>query len=247
MKLSKSTQTAFTLIELLVVISIIAILAGIALPVFGAAQTNAAQTKGLSNGKQIGTALRLFAGQNDGLYPAFGLSRGRPDPSRVLSDSNTALAQLIPDQLPNEDVFWQAKSAWCNKVPADNQIDRDSPDAPVQTLRGGENEWAYVIGLNDTSNPSFPLIANGFVQGGETSHRYSVVASERGGIWKGKNAIVIRCDGSGAILRVNGRDLIVNGPNGGTTDGDIFTITNAAMGWLGPDNRVLNPLPPVTQ
>ncbi|MCE9610006.1 MAG: type II secretion system GspH family protein [Chthoniobacter sp.] len=245
MKLTKSTESAFTLIELLVVISIIAILAGIALPVFGAAQTNAAQTKGLSNGKQIGTALRLYAGQNDGLYPVYGLSKGKPDPAKSLSDSNTAFAQLIPDQLPNEDVFWQSKSPWCNKVAPDNQIDRDSPDSPVETLKAGENEWAYVVGLNDTSNPTFPLLANGFVQGGETSHKYSVVASEKGGVWKGKNAIVIRCDGSGAILKVNGKDLTVNGPNGGTSDGDIFTTANAATGWLGPDNKVLNPKPPL--
>ena len=51
MKLHKAQ--AFTLIELLVVISIIAILAGIALPVFGEVKIRGDQTKALSNAKQI--------------------------------------------------------------------------------------------------------------------------------------------------------------------------------------------------
>ena len=241
MKQKPTNHTAFTLIELLVVISIIAILAGIALPVFATAQIKAAQTKALSNGKQIGIALRYFADDNNGQYPSYGLINGKQDVTKVITDSNTALAQLIPDQLPNEDMFWLSKSKWCSPLPPDNILDKNSPDTPVETLKAGENEWAYVLGLSVTSNPTFPLIANGFVQGGETSHKYSVAEGEKGGVWKGKSAIVIRCDGSGAILKVNSKDLTVNGPNGGDTDGDIFSTANAANGWLSPDQKVVNP------
>ncbi|MEI9895713.1 MAG: prepilin-type N-terminal cleavage/methylation domain-containing protein [Chthoniobacter sp.] len=67
MKTSKNN--AFTLIELLVVISINAILAGIALPVFGEVQVRGAQTKALSNAKQVGTACKLFAMDYSGNYP----------------------------------------------------------------------------------------------------------------------------------------------------------------------------------
>ena len=56
----KKTTSAFTLIELLVVITIIAILASIALPVFNGVTERANQTKDLSNAKQIGIALKLF-------------------------------------------------------------------------------------------------------------------------------------------------------------------------------------------
>src|SRR5688500_1827787 len=110
MKVSKTT--AFTLIELLVVISIIAILAGIALPVFGAVQVKGAQTKALSNAKQIGTSLRLYAVDNNGTYPSYTLeANGKPaSPPVLVTTSNVAFAQLIPDYLPNEDIFWLAKS-----------------------------------------------------------------------------------------------------------------------------------------
>jgi prepilin-type N-terminal cleavage/methylation domain-containing protein/prepilin-type processing-associated H-X9-DG protein len=60
---------AFTLIELLVVIAIIAILAAILFPVFAQAREKARQTACLSNTKQIGTAMMLYAQDNDEALP----------------------------------------------------------------------------------------------------------------------------------------------------------------------------------
>ncbi len=68
----KNPHSAFTLIELLVVITIIAILASIALPVFNGVTERANQTKDLSNAKQIGLALKLFASDNNGAFPSKG-------------------------------------------------------------------------------------------------------------------------------------------------------------------------------
>lgn len=61
----------FTLIELLVVIAIIAILAAILFPVFAQAKTAAKKTADLSNLKQIGTSVFLYAGDNDDVIPHF--------------------------------------------------------------------------------------------------------------------------------------------------------------------------------
>ncbi len=58
-------KKAFTLIELLVVIAIIAILAAILFPVFAQAKEAAKKTSCLSNDKNIGTALFIYAGDYD--------------------------------------------------------------------------------------------------------------------------------------------------------------------------------------
>ncbi len=59
----------FTLIELLVVIAIIAILAAILFPVFARAREQARKTTCLSNCKQIGTAMMMYAQDYDEQYP----------------------------------------------------------------------------------------------------------------------------------------------------------------------------------
>lgn len=61
----KQRSYAFTLIELLVVIAIIAILAAILFPVFAQAKAAAKNTVALSNMKQIGLSIMLYAGDAD--------------------------------------------------------------------------------------------------------------------------------------------------------------------------------------
>jgi prepilin-type N-terminal cleavage/methylation domain-containing protein/prepilin-type processing-associated H-X9-DG protein len=66
----QSRQDGFTLIELLVVIAIIAVLAAILFPVFAQARDKARQASCLSNTKQIGTAVMMYAqDHDDGLPP----------------------------------------------------------------------------------------------------------------------------------------------------------------------------------
>jgi len=63
------SNRAFTLIELLVVIAIIAILAAILFPVFAQAKQAAKKTQSLSNVKNLGTAINIYLGDSDDVYP----------------------------------------------------------------------------------------------------------------------------------------------------------------------------------
>ena len=62
-------RPAFTLIELLIVIAVIAILAAILFPVFAQAREKARQTSCLSNLKQLGTGLLMYAQDYDEQLP----------------------------------------------------------------------------------------------------------------------------------------------------------------------------------
>src|SRR5205823_9615075 len=102
----QTVAAAFTLIELLVVITIIAILASFALPAYTTVQTRANQTKDLSNGKQIGLALKQFASDHNGYFPS-NVPATDYDTSTPLTNanvSNDAFWWLFPNYLQSEDI-----------------------------------------------------------------------------------------------------------------------------------------------
>jgi len=196
--MKKRLQSAFTLIELLVVITIIAILAGIALPVFSGIQERGQQTKALSQAKQIGVALKLYASDFDGLLPG----DGEIDPATGevvdnIATSDDAFAMLIDSYVPTQELFYVALSDWSTVKPTD---DFDSDGALNERLPPGINHFAYVKGLTENNNPRLPLLADGFASGS-----VGTWATEgKGGVWKGKKAIVVRLDQSGSIENIFG-------------------------------------------
>jgi prepilin-type N-terminal cleavage/methylation domain-containing protein len=235
------SSDAFTLIELLVVISIIAVLAGIALPVYSTVQERGAQTKDLSNGKQIALACKLYAADNDGKFPDKDGQQADPPttPLTAGSTSNQAFACLVPNYLPSEKLFYLGKSAWSPNVPD------EKASVSTDRVEPGSNNFAYEFGLTEISNPSFPLIADAPRTGG-TSAVYSIDPSAKGGVWKGKKAVIIRCDMSGTVetcvVNTAAGTSTVQGATGGTTKTDIFAPN--ATTWLSTSNALLLPNTP---
>ncbi|HVV72242.1 MAG TPA: hypothetical protein VG733_04140 [Chthoniobacteraceae bacterium] len=194
--------------------------------------------KVLGNARQIALALQLYAQDHGGKFPSYTLQNGTPTTTPV-ADSNTAFAQLFPTYVDQEALFWVPQSAFCSPNPPDEIIDKPPLDSPVQTLKSGENEWAYVLGLGTSSGPEFPLLADGFAD--PVAHTYTSDRSKKGGVWNGRKALLIHADGSANVLDVNQSTMTITGSNGGPAPGDIFTTANSANGWLGPDNTVVNP------
>src|ERR1043166_5937211 len=105
---TQTARRAFTLIELLVVIAIIAILAAILFPVFAQARDSARQSTCLSNGKQIGTGLMMYAQDYDENLPSWpynGTSDIRKSPTFVSGWGYSIWVPAIMPYVKNEGVF----------------------------------------------------------------------------------------------------------------------------------------------
>jgi prepilin-type N-terminal cleavage/methylation domain-containing protein/prepilin-type processing-associated H-X9-DG protein len=100
-----SKTRGFTLIELLVVIAIIAILAAILFPVFAQAREKARQTSCLSNLKQLGTGLMMYAQDYDESYVLNNTSVDVKYPDGGTSDRHGAWAKLLQPYLKNVQIF----------------------------------------------------------------------------------------------------------------------------------------------
>jgi prepilin-type N-terminal cleavage/methylation domain-containing protein len=183
-----SLRAAFTLLELLIVISIIAILAGAAMPVYAIVMRNARMNAAMQNARQVGMALRLYANDYDGAYP---LKKNTYDEEIVTS--NDAFRSLIPTYLDNEKVFTATGSKTGGS--ADNKM-----DTAAQILEAGENHWAYISGLNSGSNSNWPLI----VDHTDGSGTYSKKENTLGGTWVGTKTAVIFTDGSARLVPLLG-------------------------------------------
>jgi prepilin-type N-terminal cleavage/methylation domain-containing protein len=235
--MKNTPSSAFTLIELLVVITIIAILASIAFPVFNTVTERANQTKDLSNIRQLGVALKLFAGDHSGSYPSTKDpdSTGAPD----ITTANQAFRTLFPAYLTTEDIFVVKGSAY-TKNNADNKIDQKPTGGNyTDTLKAGENSYAYVLGLTETSNAAFPVIADGFADPIGALPKYEIDKSQKGGVWAGKRAIVLNCDGSANNFVCDSTILTPTRTSSGGTKASIFDTTDS--NWLSASNTAVNP------
>jgi len=106
-RLPRAGRTAFTLIELLVVIAIIAILAAMLLPALSAAKQRAWTTSCNSNLHQIGLGMRMFADDNNELYPESGtyIQWNAVDPAPPAGSGQASWMQQIIPYTVNTNVY----------------------------------------------------------------------------------------------------------------------------------------------
>ncbi len=207
---------------------VLLVLASVCLPVFNSVNIRGPQTKALSQAKQIGLALKLFAGDNDDKYPGQGVP---VEMTTAPTTSNAAFAPLLPTYTTSETIFGNKFSAYQTRQP-DNVIDNPYTGKPVRTLEPGENVYAYIAGLTEKSDPNSPLVLDGT----SGSLFYSSDKTKRGGVWEGK-AIVIHLDNSGMVESLVGSKNARYIPS--KVPGRPANLLD--LSWLGPGVRLLNP------
>ena len=226
----------FTLIELLVVISIIAILAGFALPVFTSAQKKGRVTDSLSNVKQVNLALRMYAGDNDGNFPnTTAPTGGTPGIALAAGDfSNKAFENLMPKYTTSKKIFANKASAYCKTPAADTGV------ADANLIKKGQNDLLYISGLSDISDARWPLIATATKTAADLT--YTHVTTEKGGVWGGTDAVLGFCDGS--ARPVSGKEMDTTTPTATfvkSPEDNKSNIFTGSATWLGTSVLVLIP------
>lgn len=133
----KNIRNAFTLIELLVVIAIIAILAAILFPVFAQARAQARKAASLSNMKQQGLALLMYAQDYDENYICewpFNNFWGQTGPTAF--DGNHTFHPFLNPYIKNKDI-WKAPGTGSEVVVSQNVYGTSDPLGWDSNLTGG--------------------------------------------------------------------------------------------------------------
>jgi prepilin-type N-terminal cleavage/methylation domain-containing protein len=154
-------RKAFTLIELLVVIAIIAILAAILFPVFAQAKLAANKAAGMTQAKQVGTAMHMYLSDYDDVFFSYRINGAtgsgiNTDYQKLIASKGQAFAdsmfgpqardknfhkQLLDPYVKNDDLFKAPgkSGAWAGYDPVNSDTE------PAFRSYGGNNSY----GLNN--------------------------------------------------------------------------------------------------
>jgi prepilin-type N-terminal cleavage/methylation domain-containing protein len=149
MKHIKRTR-GFTLIELLVVITIIGLLAGLAVPAIGKALESAKQAKDVVNARQLGIILFSLANEEGGAYPVAGRDTDGVRITTPVGTSTALFEALIKDKDLSEP-----------KILATNgKTDYKGNLGATISLKATNVGWDYTTELTTSSESNVPLLAS---------------------------------------------------------------------------------------
>lgn len=218
--MKRALQRGFTLIELLVVITIIAILASLAVPTFGVIQDMANQTSSSNNCRQIIMAMKIFAQEQNSIYPD---SYNNPQTGGQAVTANDAFRVLIQEEVIQDERIFGAKASMY-------QPDGNIGTSPSfdQALQAGENHWAMTQGQTTSSNGIMPLVfENPLAPSWPPNWNCDAAGQLKPGrTWRGGKVIIGRNDNSVNVEQLASKKGGSVGPKALAGGYDIFTMAS---------------------
>lgn len=185
---SRIHRKGFTLIELLVVITIIGILAGLAVPAIGKAIDNAKQTADVANVRQLGIILFGLANDDNGSYPSGGLLA---DGTRV----DAANSPAFFDSLLVSKELSEPKIIWGNSAKPKANISMSAPALANENLA-----FWYVKGLTSNDSAQVPLLISRAAMA-TTSAFTTGTLDTANNVWKEKGMVIYTIGNSASWLK----------------------------------------------
>ncbi len=218
--MKRALKQGFTLIELLVVITIIAILASLAVPTFNVIQDMANQTSTSNNCRQIIMAMKIFANDNNSLYPD---SYNNPNTGGQAVSANDAFRVLFQEDIIQDERIFGAKAS--RFIPDGNIGASPTFD---QALSAGENHWALTQGQTTSSTGIMPLVYENPLAPSWPPNWNCDAAGQPvpGRTWRGGKVIIGRNDNSVGVEQLAAKRGASVGPKPMAGGFDMFTMAS---------------------